>query len=116
MDDPEFINKLQNAKTIEDGISLLKEHGITVTEDELTTGYKKGMAYLEEKGYIENGELTEAALGSVAGGSRWGYGVAKLGAGTAGAGLGLMLAGVCLTPAAGLIIVGSIVAIGCFNL
>lgn len=116
MEEPEFVKKLENAESVDARISLLRDNGITVTADEVEAGYRKGMSYLENNGYIENGELTEAGLDMVSGGSRFGYGVAKLGAGVAGAGLGLMCAGVCLTPAAGFIIVGTLVAIGCINL
>lgn len=116
MEEAEFVRKLENAKTVDASLSLLRDNGITVTADEIEVGYRKGMHYLEDNGYIENGELTEAGLDMVSGGSRFGYGVAKLGSGVAGAGLGLMLAGVCLTPAAGFIIVGTLVAVGCFNL
>ena len=116
MNDPEFIAQLTSAKTTADGVLLFKEKGIHVTAAEIEAGYKKGMDYLENNGYIQNGELSMDALEMVSGGSRFGYGVAKLGAGAAGAGLGLLVGGVCLTPAAGLFIVGTIVAIGCCNL
>lgn len=113
MNNQEFMSKLQKTNSINEGILLMRENDITLTAEEVEAGYKKGIAYLEELGYLENGELT---LDQVAGGSKLGYGVAKLGASAAGVGIGLLLGGVCLTPAAGLIIIGGMVALGCCNL
>ena len=110
LSDSEFIDKLQNVKSIDEGVSLFEENGVSITAADIEDGYKKGMSYLEENGYVQNGELTEAALEMVAGGASIGYRVAQLGAGVAGAGLGLLLAGVACTPGAGMVIIGIAVA------
>lgn len=117
LNNSEFVEKLLNVKSIEEEIVLFEEYDISITAAEIEDNCKKVMSYLEEKGYIKNGELSEDALEMVAGGGYADdlrYKLAKWCAGASGAGFALAMVGgaAIATPAAGLCIVAGLCAFG----
>lgn len=80
--DEEFGKKVISATSISEEVSLLKEYGIDISEDELQQYGDMALKILKDDGYIsEDGELSEKMLESVSGGKGW-----KI----AGLGLGMM--------------------------
>ena len=64
----EFIEKMQNAKNVDEAYSILTEYGMDLSREEFDTGIKQAIVFFEEKGYFNNDELTEESLESVSGG------------------------------------------------
>ena len=91
MEDAAFMQKIQNAKELNEKLQVLSDYGIIISEEELRQGCDQVYAMFEEKGYVSNGELTEKAMDMVAGGYNRFASIVGTGAGAAG--LALAMAG-----------------------
>lgn len=89
--DQEFIAKLQNASTTEEKLQVFADYGIELTVEEYENACDQAFNLMEEKGYIKDGELTEAGLELVYGGVN--VGVSGVGVAVGSVGLLLMMAG-----------------------
>lgn len=59
MQNEEFTAKLEKARDLDEVLAMIRERGIEITTEEITSAYKK----------LNDGELDENALEDVAGGS-----------------------------------------------
>ena len=87
----DFAFAMRAAKTEEDVREVLAEYGIELTAEEFAAGCEQAAALFEEKGYLEDGELTENGLDLVAGGLN--TAVCGVGIGAGVGGLALMMSG-----------------------
>ena len=64
----EFTSQMAAAKTMDDVLKTMNDNGIELTKEELEAGYEEVLNRCEEKGYANDGELTEEGLELVSGG------------------------------------------------
>lgn len=101
LNNQEFICKMRAAHTENEIAAIMSDYGISMTEEEMAKIIQQTVAWLEETGYLENGELTERGLESVSGCVDWlGWGGSVV-----GQGVGIAIGTIC--PPAGLIILGA---------
>ena len=79
MEDAAFMQKIQNAKEMNEKLQVLSDYGIILSAEEFEKGCDQAYAMLEDNGYVSDGELTEKAMDMVAGG----YNAAIAGTGVA---------------------------------
>ena len=98
LEDEQFVNEMKNAVTCEDTVQVLAAHGIEMTAEQVHDLIIKANALLEKQGYVQDGELTEECLATVAGG-RGPSGISRLFFGGEVACVGAIVAGAATGPA-----------------
>lgn len=89
--DQTFMEKVQNAESINTKLQVLAEYGIVLSEEEFENACDQAYDLLEDNGYIADGELTEKSLCMVAAGVN--TAVCGIGVGVGSTGLYIMMAG-----------------------
>ena len=68
LQDEDFMSEMKAAETYENAAQVLNAHGLEITGEELQADAEEARDFIAEKGYLNDGELTEEGLELVAGG------------------------------------------------